>query len=170
MNDELTDADYRRIFLKLSGQESVEERPARGRYAFSDQMRFERWSAQRAEMAAAEKPKPVDTNADASGRWEEWLDTRIAAALQADGQIGEVIAECLAEVFANANDEREAREALAGRICELEIRASQQDVAIAKRDVEIAKQDIAIAELQSRLATGGKGGVIDAHPSMKSIN
>jgi hypothetical protein len=164
MSDELDEAAFRRTVLKMTtGQETGEDRPASRGYANLDPLRFERWARARAEEAAkadAEKAKsserkPQATDWDANERWfEDKMSAFIGPAFE---QIDKLVGEQLDQIAEQFDKERQTRERLADRIRELEIRASQQDVAI--------------AELERRLASADRrGSVIDASPSLKTIN
>jgi hypothetical protein len=176
MSDETLDEQaFKRTVLKLTGQSTDEERPERDElFAEDDRARqqFANWraaEAKRAEKATAEekaeaerKPEPTTSRRREVLTREEWHDIRIAAALEADGPIGAVIAEVIAELH-------DKIDGLTDRIRECELATRQQDVELGRRDVEIKRQALEIAELQSRDRRGGT--IVEGVPSsLKSIN
>jgi hypothetical protein len=133
---------------------------------FHDPDRFRRWAAQRAEAEAkekadaakAQKPKPKPEPAT------DWLDDRMAAFV--DASVGPAIEELSNMVAAELDKEGAARAKLEDRVRELMLEQ-------AKALTTIGKLEVAIAHLELRLANGGDrrgGSVIDASPSLKTIN
>jgi hypothetical protein len=170
MTNELDEDAFRRTVQKMTGQDTGGSAPARGRYAFDDPQRFERWAAQRAEAAKADaekakssERKPQATDWDANERWfEDKMTAFIGPAFE---QIDKLVGEQLDQIADQFGKERAARQKLEDRVRELMLEQ-------AKAATTIGKLEVAIAHLELRLANGDRrgGGVIDASPSLKSIN
>jgi hypothetical protein len=176
MTDEIDEAVYRRVVLKMRGEEIDEERPTQRSYGFHDPQRFARWAAQRAEAAKADaaKANPEPKPAPAT----DWaaVDEKIGKAIEAEHElVGEKVGDALEQISnmiaGELDKESAARAKLEDRVREIEIRSAQQDVEIGRRDVTLSRQAVEIAELERRIANGDRrGGVVDATPSLKTIN
>jgi hypothetical protein len=176
MTDELDEAERFNKFHELIRRgvegETADERPAQRRYDWGDPRRsLEAYrEAQQAKKAAKPERKPASAPDSVANERERWKMAAfvVEAVGPAIDRIDSEIGAQLDQIVEQFKIERDARQRLADRVRELEIKSAQQDVEIAKRDVTIARQDIAIADLERRLATGDR--VIDGKPSLKSIN
>jgi hypothetical protein len=141
--------------------------PAPVRYSSDDDARkeFEAWQAANAERAkAAQKPKPE--RAEPAQDWaanERWFDEKINAVIR--DTVGEAIEEISTMIAGELDKESAARARLEDRVRELMLEQ-------AKAATTIAKFEVAVAHLELRLANGDRrgGGIIDANPTLKSIN
>jgi hypothetical protein len=165
MTDDIDEAACRRTVLELRGQEASAEREE-SLSRFHDPQRFSRWEAQREEAKAkekaaaekAQKPKPKPALAP------DWFDDRMAAFV--DASVGPAIEEISNMLAAELDKEGAARAKLEDRVRELMLEN-------AKALTTIGKLEVAVAHLELRLANGGDrrgGSVIDASPSLKTIN
>jgi hypothetical protein len=142
--------------------------PARSGYAFEDPDRFDRWARLRAENSAkadSEKAKPSPTLATDATGWAA-LDDRMANLIvESVGPAIDRLAERHNDLAEELDKEREARGRLEDRCRELLLEQS-------KAATTVAKLEVSIAHLELRLANGGdrRGSIIDAAPSLKSIN
>jgi hypothetical protein len=161
MTDEIDEAAFRRVVLKLRGEDPGEGRPASRRYEFDDlnQRRFADWNADRAAKVAVAKANPEPKPAPAS----DWaaFDERIAAFVEA--AVGPAIEEISNSVAAELDKEGAARAKLEDRVRELMLEQ-------AKALSTIARLEVSLAHIELRLADRRGGAIIDANPSLKSIN
>jgi hypothetical protein len=163
-DDEIEEAAYRRTVLKMTGQETGEERPTSRGYANLDPLRFERWAAQRAEAAKADaekKPKPAPATDWAAN--ERWFDEKMAAFVEAS--VGPAIEELSNMIATELDKEGAVRAKLEDRVRELMLEQ-------AKALSTIAKLEVTVGHLELRLANADRRGlVVDATPaSLKTIN
>jgi hypothetical protein len=168
MTDDLDEATYKRIVLQMRGEDPGEERPAPRAYGFEDPDRFERWARLRAENAAradAAKAK-AEPRTEPAPDWAA-LDDRMANfVVDAVGPVIDRLAGRHNELAGEIDKEREARTRLEDRCRELLLEQSKSATTIARLEVELAR-------LELRLANGGDrrgGSVIDASPTLKSVN
>jgi hypothetical protein len=164
MTDELDEAAFRRTVLKMTGQETGEERPVQRGYAFDDPQRFERWARARAEEKAAAEakanPKPVAAPYRNAAPATDWLDEKMAAFVEAS--VGPAIEEISTMIAGELDKESASRARLEDRVRELMLEQ-------AKAATTIAKLEVSVGHLELRLANGDRrtGAIIDSTPSLK---